>query len=124
MAIAESIGKLAAGLLAIIHNRIELATVEVEEELLRIFSSLLLALVALFCLGVAVSIAVLLLILLFWETHQIGVLMTLLVVFSFSGIMIGLGVRKRYRDKPRLLNTSLGEIKKDIDSISPPSSAR
>ncbi len=119
MAIAESISRLAATFVAIIHNRLELAAVEVEEELLRIFSSLLLSLVALFCLGMALSLAVLLLVVLFWDTHRIGVLITLMVVFSGSGLMIGLGVRKGYRHKPRLLADSLAELKKDINNLNP-----
>jgi uncharacterized membrane protein YqjE len=131
MALTESISRLTATILSILQNRLELASIEFQEELLHVFSSLLWSLVALFCLGVAVSILVLLLIITFWDTHRIGVLLTLALTFAVSGILIGLGVRNRHRKQPRLLSHTLNEINQDLDALgaahslapTPPSSA-
>src|SRR5450830_779062 len=49
MAILDSVGQLLATSLSIVHTRLELASVEIEEELGRFFSLLLWSLVALFC---------------------------------------------------------------------------
>ena len=119
MAIIESVARFAGSIVAIIHTRLELAAVEVEEEFLRLFTYLLTALVALFCLGVAVLLAILLIVVLYWETHRVPVLLGLIAAFGLGGIFIGLGIRRDFQKKPRLLASTLGELSKDIDSLKP-----
>ncbi|MES2935999.1 MAG: phage holin family protein [Pseudomonadota bacterium] len=117
MAIIESATRLASGFIGILHTRLELAAIEVEEETLRFFGYLLFALLALFCLGVAILLGVLLIVVLFWDTHRVPVLIGLMAFFSVASLLIGLGIRRNYMRKPRLLAFTLTELKKDIDGV-------
>lgn len=119
MVIAESVARLAASLLAIAQTRVELAATEVEEETLRYFSYLILSLAALFCLGIAVVLGVLLLIVLYWDSHRIGILSTLIVLFGIASAAIGLHVRRKYLFKPKLLGHTLTELSRDSDMLQP-----
>ncbi|HEX7635890.1 MAG TPA: phage holin family protein [Noviherbaspirillum sp.] len=122
MGIAESAARMAASLLAIAQTRLELAATEVEEESLRYFSYLLLSLAAMFCIGLAIVLGTLLIVVLYWDTNRIGVLLVLTVLFAFVGIMIGLRVRSRYRDKPKLLLHTMTELSRDGEMLQPPAS--
>lgn len=121
MAIARSIARFGANFIALLHTRAELATVELEEEALRYFSYLLMALVALFFLAMATLLAVLLVVVVFWDLHRVGVLLTLILVFAGCGVLLGLRIRERYRHKPHLLGYTLVELARDIDALKPSS---
>ena len=119
MALGESIAKMASTLLAMLQTRLELAAVELEEEALRLFSWLLLALAALFCAFVAILLVVLLIVAIYWDTNRIGVISALIAFFGVSATLIGLGIRSGFRSKPRLLAHTRAELAKDIDRLSP-----
>ena len=71
MAIFESVGRLGSTLVDMVHTRLELAAVEMEEESQRMLGYLLLALLALFLFGIAFLLLALLVIVLFWDTHRV-----------------------------------------------------
>ncbi|WP_136418848.1 phage holin family protein [Herbaspirillum sp. ST 5-3] len=120
MVIAESVARLAATLLAVVQTRVELAATEVEEESLRYFSYLLMSLAAMFCLGIAVVLAVFLAVILYWDTHRIGILLTLIALFGLAGAMIGLRVQRQFRVKPKLLGHTMTELSRDTEALQPP----
>lgn len=120
MVIAESVVRLAATLLAIVQNRVELIATEVEEESLRYFSYLMLSLAAMFCFGIAVMLGTLLVIVLYWDTHRVAILSSLMVIFAIAGTTIALRVRSQYRLKPRLLGDTMRELARDSDLLRPP----
>lgn len=113
MVLAESVARLAASLLAILQTRVELVATEVEEESLRYFSYLMLSLAAMFCIGIAVVLGVLLAIVIYWDTHRIGILLTLIALFALAGIALAMKLRNRYRLKPRLLAHTMNELSTD-----------
>lgn len=117
MFIGESATRLAASLLSIVQTRLELAANEVEEESLRYFSCLMLSLAAMFCLGIALVLAVLLALVLYWETHRVGILLSLIALFGIAGAMLWLRVRKAHQAKPRLMTQSSAELSRDIDML-------
>ena len=117
--IAESAARLAASLLTILQTRVELVAAEVEEESLRYFSYLMLSLAALFCLGIAVVLAVMLAVVLFWDSHRIGVLLTLIILFGAAAAMLALRLRRHYRLKPPLLGHTVHELTRDTDLLQP-----
>lgn len=117
MAIAESVTQLVATFVAILQTRAELVAVEVEEEALRYFSFLLFSLTAMFCIGVAILLAILLVVALYWDTHRIGVITTLIALFAVAGAIISWRLRYRLRHKPQLLVHTLTELSRDIDTL-------
>lgn len=119
MAIVESVSRLAGTFISILQTRLELIAIEVEEESLRFFSYFFFALAAMFCIGMALLLGVLLIVVIYWDTHRVPVLVSLMAFFAFSSAMIMLGVRKHYRLKPRMLSHTLTELSKDIERLKP-----
>ncbi|MDD5759547.1 MAG: phage holin family protein [Desulfobulbaceae bacterium] len=119
VAIVESVSRLAGTFIAILQTRLELIGVEVEEESLRFFSYLILALAAMFCIGMALLLGVVLTIVIYWDTQRMGVLITLMVLFALSGAAIMFGVRRNYRMRPKILSHTLKELSRDIDRLKP-----
>lgn len=117
MAIVESVSRLAGTLIGMLQTRLELATVELEEETLRFFSYFLFALVGMFCLCMAILLSVLLIVVAFWDTYRIAVLVSLIVAFGLGAILIGFGIRKSYRNRPKILSHTLSELGKDVERL-------
>lgn len=113
----ESLKTLGATLAAILQNRLELLSTDIAEERARLGSILLLALVALFCLGVGVLLLTLLVVVLFWDTHRLAALGALTALFLSAGGWIGWLARQRLRSKPRLFEASIAELAKDREHL-------
>jgi uncharacterized membrane protein YqjE len=120
MVIAESALRLAATLVAIVQNRVQLVSTELEEESLRYFSYLVLSLAAMFCVGVAILLGVMLVVVLYWDTHRTGLLFTLMALFGIAGAVLGWRVRAQYRQRPVLLAHTMTELSKDYELLKPP----
>jgi uncharacterized membrane protein YqjE len=119
MAIIDSVSRLAGTLIAILKTRLELISVEVEEESLRFFSYFLFALAAMFCLWMALLLGVLLLVVIYWDTQRVPILISLMFFFALSSATITLGIRGHYRGKPKLLAHTLKELSRDIEELKP-----
>lgn len=117
MAISNSLARLAASLLATLRNRIELASVEIEEETLRLYNFLLQSLIALFFFGLAFTMLMVLVIVLFWEEHRIAVLVSLALLFGFIATCLALTAKYTYQNKPPMLHDTLAELAKDMAAL-------
>ncbi len=109
----HSLTVLAATLVAIAHTRLDLLSVDLEEEREHLFALLVLTLGALFCLGVGVVLATTLLVVAFWDTQRFLVLGALAGLFLTAGVAAWLFARHKTRTKPRLFAASLSELLKD-----------
>jgi len=109
-----SVSNLLTTLLTIGRTRLELLSVELQLEVRRVTTLLVLAFIALFATGVGLLVAGLAIILVFWDTHR--VLAALLVTGFFIGIALVamLVLAHRIRNKPRFLEHTLAEL--DADS--------
>jgi uncharacterized membrane protein YqjE len=117
MGIFQNIGRAAGTLLALFQTRIELFTVELQEEAQRLLSYLILSLVALFCVAMTFFLIIFLVIVIFWETHRILAISGLMVFFGGAAILIYLGIRGSYRKKPPMLAATRSEIARDIERL-------
>lgn len=117
MAITDSLARLAGTLLATLHTRLELISVEIEEELACFSSYLLWSIVALGCAAIAVLLSILLIVALFWDSHRFLVLASLIVIFAGSAVGLALWLRAAIRAKPRLLASSLDELRRDSNAL-------
>jgi uncharacterized membrane protein YqjE len=115
MSITNNINRIVSTLVAMMQTRLELISVELEEELTRIASYFVYALIALYCAGVAVSLGIFLVIALFWDEHRIAVLLTLIGLFGAISIFIAAWLRTQFLNKPRLLEQTIAELKKDTE---------
>jgi len=109
----ESLTGFAGTLLAIAHTRLDLLCVDLEEERAHLFSQLVLALVTLFCIGIGVLLAVILLVVVFWDTHRLLALAGGAGFFLVVGVALGVFALHKSRTKPRLFASSLAELGKD-----------
>jgi uncharacterized membrane protein YqjE len=117
MAIAETVGRLAATLLAMVQTRMELASVEMEEQSQRYLGYLLMSLLALFLFGIAIVLVALLVIILFWDTYRIAAVLGMAGVFALAAVVIGLKVRSGFASQPALLSATMAELQKDIEFL-------
>lgn len=108
-----SLTTLVATLVGIVHTRLDLLSSDLEEEREHLLSLLVLALAALFFLGIGMVLATILLVAVFWDTHRFLVLGALAGFFLIAGAATwGFAVRK-IKAKPRLFAASLEELLKD-----------
>jgi uncharacterized membrane protein YqjE len=114
----SSLRNLGHTLAALLHNRLELLSTDIEEQGWRLQQMLLLALAAGFCLAVAALLAVTFVVVLFWETYRLWAIGGLFLVFLAVGAGLAAVLAARARERPRMFATVLDEIAKDRDSIS------
>lgn len=112
-----SLKTLSASLIGIVQTRLELLSTDVAEERERLTALLVLAQVALFCLGVGVVLLAILIVVVFWESHRLSALGALIGVFLIAGAAAGWLALHRLRTKPRLFAASLDELAKDRQQL-------
>jgi uncharacterized membrane protein YqjE len=116
----HSLGTLTSSLLAIAHTRLDLLSSDLEEEREHFFSLLVLAQVALFCLGIGVLLTTLLLVVAFWDTYRLLVLGTLAGLYLAGGIAAWRIAVYKTRAKPRFFAASMAELQKDRQQLASP----
>ena len=112
-----SLTALSGALLAILYTRLALLRVDIEEERLHFFSLLVTTLALLFCLGIGVILACILLIAFFWNTYPLRVLAILSAGFIAMAVLLGLLALHKIKHKPQLFSTSMDELGKDIQAM-------
>lgn len=101
----------------ILHTRLELLSVELEEGGGHLRALLLYALVALFFLGFGLLLLTLFVVVLFWDTHRVSVLGGITVVYLAIGAGAALMFRHRLKTRPRLFAATLAELDKDRERL-------
>jgi uncharacterized membrane protein YqjE len=109
----DSLKGLAASLVGIVQTRLDLLSIELEENRERLLSLLVLMLVALFCLGVGVVLAAILIVVVFWDSNRLLVLGLLAGIFLAGGATAWGLVLYKIKTKPRLFAATLNELAKD-----------
>jgi len=100
-----------------LYTRLDLLSLDLEEERAHAILQLVLALTALFFVGVGVVLAALLLVVVYWETQRILVLATLAGSFLLAGLVVAGFALHKVRTKPRLFAASLSELHKDRQQL-------
>lgn len=113
----DSLRAMLATFVTLAHTRLELVTVELEQEVQRLTGVLLWAIVGIFCGGLAVLMLSLTIVIAFWDGHRL--LAAGLVTLLFVGVAVaaGLVVRHRLRTRPRLLSATIAELKQDARAL-------
>ncbi len=113
----DTIRDMAATLVAMAHTRLDLLSTDLEEDREHWMSLAVTAVFAVFCLGIGVVLAVLLVVVFFWDTHRMLVLGLLAGVFLAAGLAAGRQVKHLASAKPRLFTSSLSELFKDRQQL-------
>ena len=109
----ESLRGVAKTFVALVQTRIEIFASEVDEERARVGRILVFAVIALFCLGLALVLGVLLIVVLFWDNNRLLALGLLTGVFALGGVVALLALRSAVRNRPKFLSATLAELRKD-----------
>lgn len=115
--ILDSVRQFSATFVGLLHTRIEIVATEIEEERVRLRHSLLLAIIAGFSLAVAALLAVMFLVVLFWDTHRLVAMGVLFLVFFGIGAGCVMTLVRAARSRPRLFSTTLAELAKDGERL-------
>jgi uncharacterized membrane protein YqjE len=113
--ISGALSQLAASLVALLHTRFELLTVEFEEERERAKNLVVLTVIATVFFSFALIVLSVLVVFLFWDTHPVGALVGVTLVYLAIGAA-ALVVLLRSRDT-RPFAATLAELGKDVQSL-------
>lgn len=113
-----SLKSLAATLVAIAQTRLQLLANEIQEEGLRLRQMCLLASLAVFFFAFGVLLLTLLVIVLFWDSNRLLVIGGFAALYLLIGGVLALAARRSAASRSHLFAASLGEFKKDRESLS------
>lgn len=115
----DSIKTLASTLLAMGQTRLELLSNDIEEERAWLTSMMVWILIALFCAALAVVLATLLIVVVFWDSYRLLALSIMIAIFIAGAGFAWRVVCNMSRNKPRLFSSSLAELSKDREQLAP-----
>src|SRR5690606_449323 len=118
--VLDSARRLAGSVLGLIHNRLSLATIELQEERLRAISQLIWVGVG-FALGLAgILVAIGAVAFFLWERAGYAGLVGLALASLAGGAVVLLRVRREIVHGPQPFATTVAEFKKDFECLRPP----
>jgi uncharacterized membrane protein YqjE len=109
--------RLAAGSILLVRQRLELASLEIEEELLRLGVLLAGALVTALMLGLALLAAGAAVVIYFWDAARMTAAIAVTLFFALAAAFGAWWVACGVRDKPGFLAASLAELHKDAERL-------
>jgi uncharacterized membrane protein YqjE len=113
----QSVVRLAGNLLAAVETRVDLFATELREDgergmrlLAWAIAALMLGIFAVLLAGVTVIIA-------FWDTYRMAAAVGVTAVFVAAAVGCGLVVRRQLRERPRVLDATRSELRKDVAAL-------
>ena len=100
-------------LLGLGRTRLELAAVEFEEARARAAERLVLSLVAGLCFALAVLVASMLVVVLFWDTHRIAALCAVTIVYALLGLVALWRLAVQRKSETPAFAATLAELERD-----------
>lgn len=113
----SSLRSLGDGLLTMAHDRLELFSVELQEEKYRLILTFVWITAAVFMGMMAIAFASLTLVYLFWESARLMVLAGLTVFYASALVAIILALRRFLARQPSPFSATRGELEKDRKCI-------
>jgi uncharacterized membrane protein YqjE len=113
----DSLKQLLGTLVGIAQTRIELLGTEVEEQVARLTSMLLWAIVSLFLAFTTMVLMAVAILVAFWDTNRILAAVLLAAGFAVLALISTLRVRTLARGRPHLFQATLEELAKDRERL-------
>jgi len=113
----DSLRNLARTFVAILQTRLEIFASEFDEQREVLARIAVLAAVAAFCIGLAVILFVLFIVVLFWDANRLLAIGALASAFSAGGVIALLMLRTAVKRRPKLLAATLAELRKDQSKL-------
>jgi uncharacterized membrane protein YqjE len=121
MALSQTLSRLGASLLVVASQRLELASLDIEEELLRLSGLLAGTLVTALMLALALAAAATTAVVYFWDTARMTALLGITGLFAMVGFAMIWRLLQVLRDKPHFMVNTLAQLDKDRASLGHPS---
>lgn len=118
MGVGRNFAQLAAGSLVLLRQRLELASLEFEEELLRLGLLLARAVVTAILLALALMAAAASIVIYFWDAARLAAAVGVTGFFVLGAVLMAWRVAATLRDKPSFLAATLAELDKDAQRLS------
>jgi uncharacterized membrane protein YqjE len=115
----ESLKRMAGTLLAIFQTRLELFSLEMEEERLNIEQMLLYGSIALFFFGLAILLLTIFIVVLLWDSYRLPMLGSFTGLYFVAGLVAWDALRRVAREKSKLFSASLAALADDRDQLAP-----
>jgi len=106
-----------AALIALAHTRLELVSVEIEEQIGYAAGVLLWSITAIFFGSLAVLLLALTIVIAFWDDHRLLAAGLVTGAFALVAVIAVLTVRARLHRRPRFLGATVDEMKRDVASL-------
>jgi len=118
--VMESVRSFLASWVAVVKTRVEIISVEIEEQREWLLHLILMAVAALFCISLGLMLLTLFVVVLFWETDgRLWVLGGFAALYLVGGVVLWLSLRKKIKSKPRIFSTTAAELSKDYATLQP-----
>jgi uncharacterized membrane protein YqjE len=114
-----SLQRLMATMLEILQTRVEIVATEFEEERVRLRDLVVFGFLTLFFATVGLTLATLFVIMLYWDTHPLVVVGGIATLYLGLGALAGAFLYNRLKSRPRLFATTLTELAKDRELLTP-----
>ena len=114
-----SLQRMLATLLTLAQTRLELLTVEIEEQLQRAASILLWSIAAIFFGSLTVLLLAITIVIAFWDEHRLLAAGLVTATVAFAALIAVLSVRRQLRARPRLLAATAAELARDAAALDP-----
>lgn len=108
-----SLRRLLETAVSLAQRRLELIALEAQEEKVRLLDLLFRAAVVIVLGWMALLTATATLVVAFWDTHPVIVLVVVTVLYGGMAAVMALGLRRRLRDGPRPFAGTIEEFRKD-----------
>ena len=118
--VIASVRKLGRTAVAVMQNRLELFSVELEEQKLHVVKVLILAGAAIFLGNTALLAVSATIVVIAGERARVAVLVALSLVYIGAAVWACLALRKAVRSAPPPFQETISEFKKDSDWLNPP----
>jgi uncharacterized membrane protein YqjE len=113
MALGQTLSRLGASLLVVASQRLELASLDIEEELLRLGSLLAGTLVTALMFALAMAAAATTVVVYFWDIARMAALLGITGLFATVALVMAWRLSQALRDKPRFMASTLAQLDKD-----------
>src|SRR5688572_24420387 len=118
--VIDSVRSFLASWVAVVKTRVEIISVEIEEQREWLESLILMAVGALFCISLGLILLTLFVVVFFWETDaRLWVLGGFAALYLLGGGFLWLTLRKKMKSKPRIFSTTAAELGKDYTTLQP-----
>jgi len=106
-------------IVAILYTRLDLATLELEEEATRALTLVVMTMAALMAIVITIFFILFSLVAIFWEDREY-VLPAISIFCAISSAILVLVVKHMIKTRPKFLSQTIAELRKDVEGLRPP----